>query len=496
MLPADLNASRSVFFGGLPLAPLNEIAGLNVFRLNKPNEEQTRQETSRPPNLFNTMSLEQSNIEKSTWRKGQPSVIESGPPKKRNYLQMLEKPTEVSTTRVANTMVNDTVLRRQPEETTESAAQREEDLYMEDKEYIQRIYGQKDLWKNPNCLGEFLEKWQLREEQKQQQRFDLIGLNHWMFEKKTERAIIQDILLMLNGVESEMFGVRQDTGDFELKRPIQVTHVSIETLKKVIDDFVQLANVLVSLEQRLQWITEKFDTAVIEAFTESVKDIILDYKSFLEDVQCIFLKQASQVVLKNLDIKHPELTSYLCSSKTITLSRLATLFESRFNCFEALGEITQSLIKAFESSELDNTGEKALAGRKAYLSSYCLTALHNVYSNVLMANGHQELKYLYAYLFFKSWRPYFSMLNKWLKSGLLKDRCKEFFITSAAEDQFSTADPGKIDWNRDFMLQTCDLKPYLEKDQVTLANYQISELIYDLGSLIRLGPRILEEVRE
>ena len=146
------------------------------------------------------------------------------------------------------------------------------------------------------------------------------------------------------------------------------------------------------------------------------------------------------------------------------------LFQTRFNCFEALNDITQSLIKVFEASEQNNTGEKTLAGRKAYLSSYCLTALHNVYSNVLMANGQQELKYLYAYLFFKSWRPYFSMLSKWLKSGLLKDRCKEFFIISESDDHFSTADPGKIDWNNDFQLQTCELKPYLEKDQVIHAS--------------------------
>ena len=133
----------------------------------------------------------------------------------------------------------------------------------------------------------------LRPDAKGRVRGDFTGLNHWVFTLKTERALIQDIIFMINGVESDSFQLDQNQR-FEKRMPIQLKHVSPEALTRVIESYIALANDRIEISSNLKALSENFNTTVIEGFIECVNEFNVKYQSYLEDIQCIFLKQASQ----------------------------------------------------------------------------------------------------------------------------------------------------------------------------------------------------------
>ena len=119
--------------------------------------------------------LNQSKFQKTT---DQTEIKISSSPKKRNYSQLLNE--------TAPTI--DTTSRNQQEQS-----------FREDKEYFENLLSKKNLWKNPNCLMDIFQNFHMKNDLKNQENLDIMGLSHWPYKKKNERALIQDILLMLNG---------------------------------------------------------------------------------------------------------------------------------------------------------------------------------------------------------------------------------------------------------------------------------------------------------
>ena len=46
---------------------------------------------------------------------------------------------------------------------------------------------------------DIFQNFHMKNDLKNQENLDIMGLSHWPYKKKNERALIQDILLMLNG---------------------------------------------------------------------------------------------------------------------------------------------------------------------------------------------------------------------------------------------------------------------------------------------------------
>lgn len=195
-----------------------------------------------------------------------------------------------------------TQLNESPEKPTET--RNEVNRYEEDKNFIERTFLQTDLWKNPNSLNTILQEYYMKPDSKGRPRSEFSGINHWFFTMTTERALIQDILLMLNGIENDSFKINE-FHQFERRNPLQLKHVSPEALKNTIDKFILLANTTLEVGSNLKLLSENYNTTVMEGFTECVRDFGREYKSYIEDVQCIFMKQASQgklIFLKLLKI--------------------------------------------------------------------------------------------------------------------------------------------------------------------------------------------------
>jgi len=194
--------------------------------------------------------------------------------KKRNYNQYTEQESGEKTTR---TNIS-----------PQTAAK-----FEEDKHFLENSFLQKNIWRNPNALSDILQDYYLKPDAKGRSKGDITGFNHWVFTLKTERALIQDILLMINGVENDSFQLDQNQR-FEKKMPIQLKHVSPEALTRVIESYINLANDQIEIKNNLKALKENFNTTVIEGFIECVNEFNVKYQSYVEDIQCLFLKQASQ----------------------------------------------------------------------------------------------------------------------------------------------------------------------------------------------------------
>ena len=162
-----------------------------------------------------------------------------------------------------------------------------------DKKFLERTFLQKHVWRNPSFLNDTLKDYYLHPNEKGRPRSGFSEINHWPFTTKTERALIQDILLMLIGVESETFS-KNEQSMFERKIPIQLTHTSPDALAHTIHKFISLSNIIFEVASKTNILRENFITTVIEGYLECLDEYSVEYKSFIEDIQCIFLKQASQ----------------------------------------------------------------------------------------------------------------------------------------------------------------------------------------------------------
>lgn len=408
------------------MQPYEAYSGLGLFKLptNKDFTEQLLEETDR----FSRMTLD----------KLSPSDRKLSP-KKRNF----------------SDFENETV-----EDTTKDQT---EMVLEDDRKKLEHYYMKKDVWKNPNCLMETLENFHLKKDLKVQQRLDLVGLNHWFFKEKTERAVIQEILLLLNGIETETFG-RNDFGKFELKTLIQIKHISSQTLNSIIKDFLSLTNYVLAIAENLKEMTANYTTNVVEGLIESTKDYVTQYKAFLEDVQCIHLKQAAQVTLANLEVKFKELEPYAVE-KPITLMELhSILHEYRVN-FKMIYDITQNLLVTFKNAlaNVEKVVREHSAAQdcqevKPFISMITLSYLHRIMSENIVSANSNETRVPIIKLFFKSLEAYFRILNKWMKYGTLEDKYLEFFIKHKNPGKVMTNFYSKINWDEDFIVQKYNLK--------------------------------------
>lgn len=162
-----------------------------------------------------------------------------------------------------------------------------------DQQFLEKTFLQKHLWKNPSFLSDTLQDFYINPDEKGRPRSELSELNHWPFQTKTERAVIQDILLMLVDIESASF-VKNDQSLFEKRVPIQLTHVSPEALAHTIHKFIALSNTIFTISTNSKTLRTNFSTTVVEGYLECLDEYVIEYRNFIEDIQCIFLKQANQ----------------------------------------------------------------------------------------------------------------------------------------------------------------------------------------------------------
>ncbi len=167
---------------------------------------------------------------------------------------------------------------------------------------------------------------------------------------------------------------------------------------------------------------------------------------------------------KNLGIKHQELEEFL-EKRTITMIELVKLLEPFIKSFEMVKEITRNLIKAFKEATAEL--EKVIKGEikvgkaqelKPFISMTTLSYLYRILTDSVLATNENSTHKLLVSLFFKSWEPYLTILDKWLKHGTLMDRYSEFFIKYKIDLKVIANFYAKIDWNNDYIYQTYTVK--------------------------------------
>jgi len=133
--------------------------------------------------------------------------------------------------------------------------------------------------------------------------------------------------------------------------------------------------------------------------------------------------------------------------------------------FHMVGEITKNLLKTFKeaASELEQvvrgeTTPSKVKELKPFISMTTLSYLYRLLTDTILGTNEDSTNLLLIKLFFKSWEPYLSILDKWLKHGTLMDKYSEFFIKYNMDLNMITNFYSKLNWTRDYVFQTYTVK--------------------------------------
>lgn len=167
---------------------------------------------------------------------------------------------------------------------------------------------------------------------------------------------------------------------------------------------------------------------------------------------------------KDLGTRHPDLEAYF-EKKTITMIELLKILDPYMKNFHMIGEITRNLLKTFReaASELEQVARGEIQPAKVkelkpFISMTTLSYLYRLLTDTILGTNEDSTNLLLIKLFFKSWEPYLSILDKWLKHGTLMDKYSEFFVKYNMDLNMITNFYSKLNWNQDYVFQTYTVK--------------------------------------
>lgn len=176
-----------------------------------------------------------------------------------------------------------------------------DDRYLKDKEEIERIIKKSDILNNPLILAESYKTFLIERERYSNDSQNPFELNHWIYEQKHERKILEDIFFMLFSQENDTFElVNSEKYEFkinQLKVKCEVSHLSPLSLTNILEEFIKIANSL----QEIDFLTKELHILitgkVFESFIREINQIKEGFLKFICNLHLIFLFQSNKCIL-------------------------------------------------------------------------------------------------------------------------------------------------------------------------------------------------------
>lgn len=164
--------------------------------------------------------------------------------------------------------------------------------YKRDKEELERIIKRSDILNNPLILAETYKNFVMDKDRYSSNKKDIIALNHWIYETKDERVIIEEIFHMLFSQESQLFTIKNDPKFefqiFELKAKCEVSHLSPLALENILEEFIGMANSLQEIEYLINDMRSHLKGKIFEGFVNKVEELRNDFLENVGNLQLIF----------------------------------------------------------------------------------------------------------------------------------------------------------------------------------------------------------------
>ena len=155
----------------------------------------------------------------------------------------------------------------------------------------------------------------------------------WSFQTVTERQIVLDSIQLLLGFETTTFDQKKvldgiQAKSFQIRRPIQVIHLSPKALQTMLEKFLDLSDISQKTQYLLNGLTAepKLGT-VIESLVFKTKEILARFTSQLSDLQLVCLFQSGQISKSQMVLENSAKLGYLID-QPLTLMHLYELIEA------------------------------------------------------------------------------------------------------------------------------------------------------------------------
>ncbi|EAR94232.2 Spc97/Spc98 family protein (macronuclear) [Tetrahymena thermophila SB210] len=381
-----------------------------------------------------------------------------------------------------------------------------------------RQFTKNDLFKDPNSLAQIYENY-IKENLSRTVNTQIssngdsqIQLNHWIYQNKTERQIIQDIILMLQNQPSQTFVlVDEQPPQFKLKKKIQVNHLTPSTLENMIDCCIDFANQLL----KFQFYREQYDKLEIgttfQAFLASIQAFYQQFQQFLNAFHLVFLHQSAQIKRNEIQVTLEEKYKFMLD-KTVSLIELFKglreyQMEMRMmmNTLEGAIEIFKKQnLKEQNTEMIDESNANQHEDNKNVQSYIACQVIDFLYFQLQINSQHycqySHLQQLNCQLFILSIEPYLSILNDWLHGGFFYDKYSEFFIKNNIRNQnqqqtqqiYQHIDH-QINWVKDFSIRLYQVEQSQNKSATPQFLQKFEQTILQIGKNVRLIGYILNE---
>lgn len=161
-----------------------------------------------------------------------------------------------------------------------------------DREELERTIKKSDVLNNPMILAETYRNFVLDKGRYSSNNKDFLELNHWIYEPKDERIILEEVFQMLLNQETQIFGLKNDSKfefpTFEIRLKCEVSHLTPLALESLLEEFVGIANSVQEIDFLLRDLRTITKGRVCEAFLNKCEEKRNEFLENVSNYQLIF----------------------------------------------------------------------------------------------------------------------------------------------------------------------------------------------------------------
>jgi hypothetical protein len=150
---------------------------------------------------------------------------------------------------------------------------------------------------DPNCMLGLIKGHVIGLQERGTSMFRDASINHWLYELKDEREIIQDLLLLLQGNSSNLFEIEEkESGKFKLtiKKPLEMSHLSMVSLKTALSEFIDFQETKIFVTKSIEkW--KKVKLRTLQRFFTHTEQFFNKYLTDISKLTQIFALQTGLI---------------------------------------------------------------------------------------------------------------------------------------------------------------------------------------------------------
>lgn len=354
------------------------------------------------------------------------------------------------------------------------------------------------LLNDPNSTLKTIKNFTLEEQEKNRYMYRETGINHWLYEMKDEREIVQDLLQLMQGCSSNLFEMEEtQSGRIKLsiKKPLEMSHLSMVSLKSELNEFIEFQEVKIYVIKSIErW--KKLKLRTQQRFFQRIDEFFNKFSNDVNNWNQIFAMQTGLIKDKissnaksnfnstidqsnkmNEEIIYSNQNeNYQANCKDdiemdnqrnskiaqhpltiLTLYNYITPYARSFVLlkvfFEKLEQSHNNWLIYLKKLTLGDEQDDFNKNYNAFITREVINTLDTLQKQINQDQENNEKWIFLSYIDVQF--DYIDYLRQWLETGRVNDPYNEFFIYRAKDLNYK-GNEFKIDWSEDFNTRIID----------------------------------------